>query len=64
MTPNNDPIITITLPLSGINGLLAGAARLPYGEVAGLIHEVQQQTHGQLQQLQAPAEQASAESQG
>lgn len=64
MTPNKEPNITITLPLSGINGLLAGAARLPYGDVAGLIHEVQQQTQGQLQQLQAPADLASAESRG
>ena len=55
MNKTEDPIITISLPLSGINGLLAGAARLPYGEVAGLIHEVQQQANGQLQRSETPA---------
>ena len=52
MNQTKDPLITLTLPLSGVNGLLAGASRLPYGEVAPLIHEVQEQAHQQLRQLQ------------
>lgn len=60
MKPNKDPIITISLPLSGVNGLLAGASRLPYADVAGLIHEVQHQANEQLQQLQAEQQAAPA----
>lgn len=53
MNQTKDPLITLTLPLSGVNGLLAGASRLPYADVASLIHEVQQQANEQLLQLQA-----------
>ena len=53
MTQNNEPIITLSLPLSGVNGLLAGASRLPYADVAALIHDVQQQAHEQLQRMQS-----------
>ena len=60
MNQTKDPLITLTLPLSGVNGLLAGASRLPYADVAGLIHEVQQQANEQLQQLQAEQQSAPA----
>jgi len=53
MNQTKNPLITLTLPLSGVNGLLAGASRLPYADVASLIHEVQQQANEQLLQLQA-----------
>ena len=60
MHQTRDPLITLTLPLSGVNGLLAGASRLPYADVAGLIHEVQQQANEQLQLLQAEQQAAPA----
>ena len=60
MNQTKDPLITLTLPLSGVNGLLAGASRLPYADVAGLIHEVQQQANEQLLQLQAEQQAAPA----
>jgi len=61
MNQTKDPLITLTLPLSGVNGLLAGASRLPYADVAGLIHEVQQQANEQLLRLQAEQQAACAE---
>ena len=57
MTPNNEPIITITLALSGVNLLLAGAAKLPYEHCAAVLHEVQRQAGEQLRRQHAQHEQ-------
>jgi len=50
-----EPVISLQLPLSAVNTLLQGAAQLPYGVVAGLVAEVQEQAQAQLQASAAEA---------
>lgn len=53
--------INLNITLADVNGILTGLAQLPYGQVAGLIQNIQGQAEAQVKAQQVPSEVIEAE---
>lgn len=49
MNTNQEPVISLQLPLSQVNVALAGLGELPFKVAAPLVESIQRQAHAQLQ---------------